>query len=100
MNKYFFKQQLARCRSSVRVLGIRYAVYEALPRSYLLATPIDAGKDVETTRRSCEKFRRYPTTIVNFVEGSRFTHEKRQQNAFYLINICCRQKQPVLVNGD
>ncbi|HAG2139934.1 TPA: acyltransferase [Salmonella enterica] len=36
-------------------------------------------QQVETTRRSCEKFRRYPTTIVNFVEGSRFTHEKRQQ---------------------
>lgn len=28
---------------------------------------------------SCEKFRLHPTTIVNFVEGSRFTQEKHQQ---------------------
>ncbi|NHV87655.1 acyltransferase, partial [Escherichia coli] len=34
---------------------------------------------VETTRRSCEKFRAHPTTIVNFVEGSRFTEEKKRE---------------------
>ena len=34
---------------------------------------------VVTTRRSCKKFRLHPTTIVNFVEGSRFTQEKHQQ---------------------
>ena len=48
-------------------------------RSYLIRHPERRGKDVETTRRSCEKFRAHPTTIVNFVEGSRFTEEKRQQ---------------------
>ncbi len=45
-------------------------------RSYLIRHPERRGKDVETTRRSCEKFRAHPTTIVNFVEGSRFTEEK------------------------
>lgn len=44
-------------------------------RAYLLRHPERRGKDVETTRRSCEKFRLHPTTIVNFVEGSRFTQE-------------------------
>ncbi len=48
-------------------------------RAYLLRHPERRGKDVETTRRSCEKFRLHPTTIVNFVEGSRFTQEKHQQ---------------------
>jgi 1-acyl-sn-glycerol-3-phosphate acyltransferase len=48
-------------------------------RGYLLRHPERRGKDVETTRRSCEKFRVHPTTIVNFVEGSRFTHAKREQ---------------------
>ena len=48
-------------------------------RAYLLRHPERRGKDVETTRRSCEKFRRHPTTIVNFVEGSRFTQEKHQK---------------------
>ena len=45
----------------------------------MIRHPERRGKDVETTRRSCEKFRAHPTTIVNFVEGSRFTEEKRQQ---------------------
>ncbi len=33
-------------------------------RSYLIRHPERRGKDVETTRRSCEKFRAHPTTIV------------------------------------
>lgn len=64
-------------------------------RAYLLRHPERRGKDVETTRRSCEKFRRHPTTIVNFVEGSRFTQEKHQKPIRHF-KIFCRQKLPVL----
>jgi len=35
------------------------------------------GKDLESTRRACEKFKTMPTSIINYVEGSRFTEEKR-----------------------
>ena len=35
------------------------------------------GKDIETTRKSCAKFLTVPTTIINFVEGSRCTEQKR-----------------------
>ncbi|WP_299798278.1 acyltransferase [uncultured Shewanella sp.] len=35
------------------------------------------GKDLATTRRACEKFKSIPTSIINYVEGSRFTEEKR-----------------------
>ena len=35
------------------------------------------GKDLETTRKACERFKDYPTSIINYVEGSRFTEEKR-----------------------
>ncbi|HAZ55099.1 MAG TPA: acyltransferase [Franconibacter helveticus] len=80
MNKYFLKQQLAwipfiglACWALDMPFMRRYS------RSYLLRHPERRGKDVETTRRSCEKFRHHPTTIVNFVEGSRFTEEKRRQ---------------------
>lgn len=80
MNKYFLKQQLAwipfiglACWALDMPFMRRYS------RSYLLRHPERRGKDVETTRRSCEKFRRQPTTIVNFVEGSRFTKEKSLQ---------------------
>ncbi len=37
------------------------------------------GKDLQTTRRSCEKFKDLPTSIINYVEGSRFTEDKRQR---------------------
>ena len=32
--------------------------------------------DLRTTRASCEKFKRIPTTVINFVEGTRFTAAK------------------------
>lgn len=35
------------------------------------------GKDLETTRKACERFKDSPTSIINYVEGSRFTEEKR-----------------------
>lgn len=36
------------------------------------------GLDVERTKRSCRNFRSHPTTIINFVEGTRFTALKHQ----------------------
>ena len=39
--------------------------------------PALAGKDIEATRRACEKFRAFPVAIMNFVEGTRFTPAKR-----------------------
>ncbi|MCT8988634.1 acyltransferase [Shewanella phaeophyticola] len=42
------------------------------------------GKDLQTTRKACERFKHTPTSIINYVEGSRFTEEKRQrQNSPY-----------------
>ena len=42
------------------------------------------GKDIETTRKSCEKYKSKPTTVINFVEGTRFTPEKHleKQSAY------------------
>lgn len=81
MNKYFLKHQLAwvpfiglACWALDMPFMRRYS------RGYLIRHPERRGKDVDTTRRSCEKFRLHPTTIVNFVEGSRFTDEKRIQS--------------------
>jgi 1-acyl-sn-glycerol-3-phosphate acyltransferase len=34
-------------------------------------------RDIETTRRACAKFKEFPTAVVNFVEGTRFTLAKR-----------------------
>lgn len=35
-----------------------------------------AGRDIAATRRACEKFREIPVSIMNFVEGTRFTPAK------------------------
>jgi 1-acyl-sn-glycerol-3-phosphate acyltransferase len=40
--------------------------------------------DLLTTRAACEKFKRIPTSVINFVEGTRFTPAKhaRQQSPY------------------
>ncbi|MFC3093639.1 acyltransferase [Alteromonas sediminis] len=48
-------------------------------KAYLEKHPHLRGKDIETTRRSCEKYKDTPTTIINFVEGTRFTTQKHKQ---------------------
>ncbi|UAA39247.1 acyltransferase [Paraneptunicella aestuarii] len=35
------------------------------------------GKDIETTRKYCERYKDTPTTVINFVEGTRFTEGKK-----------------------
>lgn len=44
--------------------------------SFLKKHPEMKGKDIEITRKACEKFKTIPVSIINFVEGTRFTKEK------------------------
>jgi 1-acyl-sn-glycerol-3-phosphate acyltransferase len=46
-------------------------------KSYLARHPEKKGEDLEATRKACRKFRNVPTSVINFVEGTRFTEEKR-----------------------
>ncbi|KZN50409.1 acyltransferase [Pseudoalteromonas luteoviolacea] len=48
-------------------------------KSQIRKNPKLKGKDIETTRKACEKFKTMPVSIVNFVEGTRFTDEKHQR---------------------
>ncbi|MGA2780771.1 MAG: acyltransferase [Smithella sp.] len=51
---------------------------------YLKKYPEQKGKDFETTRRACEKFAYIPTSVMNFLEGTRFTEAKHdRQNSEY-----------------
>lgn len=43
---------------------------------YLQKHPEKRGKDLETTRRACQRYRHVPVAIANFVEGTRFSTEK------------------------
>jgi 1-acyl-sn-glycerol-3-phosphate acyltransferase len=38
-----------------------------------------AAKDIETARKSCEKFRVIPTSVISFAEGTRYTRAKHDQ---------------------
>jgi 1-acyl-sn-glycerol-3-phosphate acyltransferase len=77
--KFFIKDQL----KWVPVLGLAWWALD-MPfmrrhsREYLEKHPEARGRDLEATRRACEKFRRIPTTVINFVEGTRFTVAKRE----------------------
>jgi 1-acyl-sn-glycerol-3-phosphate acyltransferase len=47
-------------------------------KAFLQKNPHLEGKDITTTKKSCEKFRQLPTTVINFVEGNRCTPEKQK----------------------
>ena len=46
--------------------------------AHLAKHPEDRGKDLESTRKACEKFAEMPTSVMNFVEGTRWTPAKHQ----------------------
>ncbi|HSC67523.1 MAG TPA: acyltransferase [Cellvibrio sp.] len=53
-------------------------------KAQIARDPSLQGKDIEQTRKACEKFRHNPVTIINFLEGTRYTHEKyTQQKSSY-----------------
>jgi 1-acyl-sn-glycerol-3-phosphate acyltransferase len=75
--KFFLKQQLI----WVPVMGLAWwALDFPFMRRHsdqvLRRHPEKRLEDLETTRRACEKFALVPTSVMNFVEGTRFTPAK------------------------
>ena len=76
--KFFIKQQLI----WFPLLGIAWWAMDMpfmkrYSPSYLAKNPHMKGKDLQTTRKACEKFRDTPTSVLNFIEGTRFSEQKR-----------------------
>ncbi len=76
--KFFIKQELV----WFPLLGIAWWAMDMpfmkrYSPSYLAKHPEKKGKDLEATQKACEKFRATPTSIINFIEGTRFSEEKR-----------------------
>lgn len=46
-------------------------------KSFLAKNPHLKGKDLQTTRKACEKFQYKPVSVMNFIEGTRITPEKK-----------------------
>ena len=83
--KFFIKKQLL----WLPLLGqawwaMDFPFVKRYTRSDLQKKPHLKGKDLEITRKACQKFKTIPISIMNFVEGTRFTNEKhrRQQSPY------------------
>jgi 1-acyl-sn-glycerol-3-phosphate acyltransferase len=77
--RFFLKQQLI----WVPFLGpawwaLDFPFMKRYSRETLVRHPELQGKDREATRRACEKFRHMPVSVMNFVEGTRFTPAKQK----------------------
>lgn len=78
--KFFLKKELI----YVPFLGLAwwaldFPFMKRYSSAFLKKYPHLRGKDIETTRKACRKFSFKPVSIMNFVEGTRFTREKHDQ---------------------
>ncbi|MDI9779961.1 acyltransferase [Pseudomonas putida] len=64
--------------------GLDYPFMKRYSKAYLEKHPELKGKDLEITKAACELFKRQPVTVVNYLEGTRFTEAKhREQQSPY-----------------
>ncbi|MBA4422073.1 MAG: acyltransferase [Syntrophus sp. (in: bacteria)] len=78
--KFLIKRQLI----YVPVIGLAWWALDfpfvrRYSREYLEKHPNMRGKDLETTRKACDKFARIPTSVMNFPEGTRFSTTKQDK---------------------
>lgn len=75
--KFFLKEQLR----YVPILGLTwwaldFPFMKRYTKSFLAKNPHLKGKDLATTREACEKFKYKPVSVMNFIEGTRYTDKK------------------------
>ncbi len=79
MLKFFLKKELI----WVPFLGLAwwaldFPFMKRYSKKILDKKPHLRGKDLESTKKACERFKHTPTSIMNFVEGTRFTPQKKE----------------------
>jgi 1-acyl-sn-glycerol-3-phosphate acyltransferase len=77
--KFFIKKELL----WIPMMGfcfwaLDFPVMKRYSKAFLSKNPHLKGKDLEATRKACEKYKETPVTIMNFPEGTRFTVEKHR----------------------
>ncbi|MBJ7538510.1 acyltransferase [Marinomonas transparens] len=80
--KFFLKQELI----WVPVIGLvwwalDFPFMKRYSQAFLKKHPELKGKDIEVTKKACEKFQHFPVSIMNFLEGTRYTQVKYEQQA-------------------
>ena len=78
--KFFLKRELI----YVPFLGLAwwaldFPFMKRYSQHFLRKNPHLKGKDIETTKKACEKFKHKPVSVMNFIEGTRFTNQKHQK---------------------
>jgi 1-acyl-sn-glycerol-3-phosphate acyltransferase len=86
--RFFLKSQLF----WVPLLGLAwwaldFPFMKRYSRQQLEKQPELAGRDIAATRRACAKFMHIPVSMMNFVEGTRFTRAKHEQQASPFANL-------------
>ncbi|UUO23647.1 acyltransferase [Colwellia sp. M166] len=81
--KFFLKKELI----YVPFLGLAwwaldFPFMKRYSQPFLKKNPHLRGKDIETTKKACEKFKHKPVSVMNFIEGTRYTAKKhKKQNS-------------------
>jgi len=86
--RFFLKSQLF----WVPLLGLAwwaldFPFMKRYSRQQLEQRPELAGRDIAATRRACAKFTHIPVSVMNFVEGTRFTQLKHEQQVSPFANL-------------
>ncbi|EAQ66994.1 acyltransferase family protein [Marinomonas sp. MED121] len=78
--KFFLKQELI----WVPFIGLTwwaldFPFMKRYSQAAIAKRPELKGKDIEVTRKACEKYQFSPVTVMNFLEGTRFTQSKYEK---------------------
>ena len=81
MLKFFIKQTLLYVPIlGVCFLALDFPIMKRYDKRTLAKKPHLKGRDLETTLKSCERFKLTPVSVLNFVEGTRFSPEKQRRS--------------------
>ncbi len=88
--KFFIKQELI----WIPVLGfswwaLDFPFMKRYSEEFLAKNPHLKGKDLETTRKACEKFKSMPVSVMSFVEGTRFSSQKHKKQQSQYKHLLC-----------
>jgi len=78
--KFFIKQELIWMPFVGQAAwALNMPFMKRFSREQIRNNPALRNKDIETTRKHCERYKLRPTTVINFVEGTRYTASRHQK---------------------
>ncbi|GBC59393.1 acyltransferase [Desulfonema ishimotonii] len=86
--KFFLKKELF----WVPIIGLAwwaldFPFMKRYSSQFIKKNPHLKGRDLEVTRKACEKFKTIPVSVMNFAEGTRFTGKKHAKQDSPYVNL-------------